>query len=171
MTQSRSDLKVLNATCSFPTETEQFEPDPDCNGADEMVTDETPLDDENGGDSGTIVQKPLTSNQKKVIQNIHNNCGHPSKEEFLRALRLSRARPEVLHYVRREFECPACAAKGHLPKPRLPAALPRTFRFNEALGVDLFEIESPGQFQNRFLQHGVLVHFVPIVHSCSGQDC
>ena len=82
-----------------------------------MVTDETPLDDENGGDSGTIVQKPLTSSQRKVSQNIHNNCGHPSKEEFLRALRLSRARPEVLDYVRREFECPACAAKGHPPKP------------------------------------------------------
>ena len=143
VTQSRSDLKVLNATCSFPTETEQHELDPDCNGADEMMTDETPLDNENGGDSETIVQKPLTSSQKKVIQNIHNNCGHPSKEEFLRALRLSRARPEVLDYVRREFECPACAAKGHPPKPRLPAALPRTFRFNETLGLDLFEIESP----------------------------
>ena len=25
----------------------------------------------------------------------------------------------------------------------MPAALPRTFRFNETLGVDLFEIESP----------------------------
>ena len=107
------------------------------------MTHETPLDNEIGGDSETIVQKPLTSNQKKVIQNIHNNCGHPSKEEFLRALRLSRARPEVLHFVRREFECPACAAKGHPPKPRLPAALPRTFRFNETLGLDLFEIESP----------------------------
>ena len=143
VTQSRSDLKVLNATCSFPTETEQFEPDPDCNGADEMMTDETPFDNENGGDSETIVQKPLTSNEKKVIQNIHNNCGHPSKEELLRALRLSRARPEVLHYVRREFECAASAPKGHPPKPRLPAALPRTFRFNETLGLDLFEIESP----------------------------
>ena len=108
-----------------------------------MMTDETPLDNENGGDNETIVQKPLTSNQQKVIQNIHNNCGHPSKEEFLRALRLSRARPEVLHYVRREFECPACAAKGHPPKPRLPAALPRTFRFNATLGLDLSEIESP----------------------------
>ena len=63
--QSRSDLQVLNGTCSFPTETEQHEPDPDCNGADEMMTDKTPLDNENGGDSGTIVQKPLTSNQKK----------------------------------------------------------------------------------------------------------
>ena len=86
VTQSRSDLKVWNETFSFPTETEQHELDPDCNGADEMMTDETPLDNENGGDSETIVQKPLTSNQKKVIQNIHNNCGHPSKEEFLRAL-------------------------------------------------------------------------------------
>ena len=143
VTQSRSDLKVLNATCSFPIETEQHELDPDGNGAGEMVTDEMPHDDENGGDSETIVQKPLTSSQKKVIQNIHINCGHPSKEEFLRALRLSRARPEVLHYVRREFECPACAAKGHPPKPGLSAALPRTFHFNETLGLDLFEIESP----------------------------
>ena len=143
VTQSQSDLKVLNATCSFPVETEQHELDPDCNGADEMMTDETPLHNENGDDDETIVQKPLTSSQKKVIQNIHNNCGHPSKEEFLRALRLSRARPEVLQYIRREFECPACAAKGHPPKPRFPAALPRTFRFNETLGLDLFEIESP----------------------------
>ena len=88
VTQSRSDLKVLNATCSFPTETEQHELDPDGNGADEMMTDETPLHNENGDDDETFVQKPLTSSQKKVIQNIHNNCGHPSKEEFLRALRL-----------------------------------------------------------------------------------
>ena len=51
--------------------------------------------------------------RRRSSQNIHNNCGHPSKEEFLRAVRLSRARPEVLDSVRREFECPACAAKGH----------------------------------------------------------
>ena len=171
VTQSRSDLKVLNAACSFPTETEQHELDPDCNGADEMVTDETLLDDENGGDSETIVQKPMTSSQKKVSPNIHNNCGHPSKEEFLRALRLSRARPEVLDYVRREFECPACAAEGHPPKPRLPAALPRTFRINETLGLDLVRDRVSRQFQNCFLQHGVFGHVVPIVYSCCGQDC
>ena len=124
----------------------------------------------NGCDSGTSARKPLTSSQKKVVQNIHNNRGPPSKEEFSRALRLSRARPEVLDYVRREFECPACAAKGHPPKPRLPAALPRTFRFGEALGVDLFEVESSDGTQNRFLQHGVLGHVVSFVHSYPGQD-
>ena len=70
-----SDLKELNVASSFPVDTEQHELDPDGNGADEMVTDETPFHDENGGDSGTIGHKQLTSNQKKVIQNIHSNCG------------------------------------------------------------------------------------------------
>ena len=100
-------------------------------------------DDEDGDDDTASTRKPLTANQKSVIQSIHNNCGHPSKEEFLRALRLSRARSEVLNYAQQAFECPACAAKGHPPKQRMFAALPRTFRFNETLGVDLFEIESP----------------------------
>ena len=111
-------------------------------GADELVSDEMSPGDENGCDSDTSARKPLTSSQKKVVQNIHNNCGHPRKGELLRALRLSRARPEVLDNVRREFECPACAAKGQPPKLPLPAAVPRTFHFNETLGVDLFEIES-----------------------------
>ena len=48
--------------------------------------------------------------------------------------------------------------------------MPRTSRFNETLGVDLFEIESSGWFQNRFLQHGVLGHVVSVVHSYPGQD-
>ena len=112
VTQLLSYLKDLNVTCSFLVETEQHELDPNRNGVDEMVTDETPLDDKNGGDSETVVWKPLTSSQRKVTQNIHDSCWHPSKDEFLRALRLSRARPLVLDYVRREFECPACASKG-----------------------------------------------------------
>ena len=45
---------------------------------------------------------------------------------------------------------PHCAAKGHLPKPRLPAAMPRTFRFNETPGVDLFEVESSDGTKNIF---------------------
>ena len=143
VTQSRSDLKVLNATCSFPTETEQHELDPNRNGADEMMTDETPLDNENGGDSETIVQKPLTSNQKKVIQNIHNNCGHPSKEEFLRALRLSCPTGGSSLCATRVRVSSMCSQRASSKTQVSTAALPRTFRFNETLGLDLFEIESP----------------------------
>ena len=62
VTQSRCDLKVLNAACSFPTETEQHELDPDCNGADEMVTEENAfLTMKMVVTMKTIVQKPLTS--------------------------------------------------------------------------------------------------------------
>ena len=143
MTHSWSDLVNPNVAISFPVEREQHELDPEGAGADEVGTDEMHTDDEGVCDNTTSTQKPLTTNLKKVAQNIHSNCGHPSKEQFLRALRLSRARPEVLDYMRREFECPACAAKGHPSKSRLPAAMPRTFRFNETLGVDLFEVESP----------------------------
>ena len=132
-TQSRSDLKDLNVACPFPVETEQHELVPDGDGADEMVTDEVLPDDENGGDSETSVQKTVDIEPEEG-----HNCGHQSKEEFLRTLSLSRAPQEGLDCVRREFECPACAAKGHPPKPGFPAALPRTFRFNETLGVVLF---------------------------------
>ena len=58
------------------------------------------------------VTRTLTEAQKKCLQDIHNGCGHPSKEEFLRALRLSRATEAVLDYIRKEFKCPACEAKG-----------------------------------------------------------
>ena len=90
--------------------------------------------------SGKSERDTIDNESEEGGSNIHYNCGHPSKEEFLRALRLSRARPEVLDYVRREVECLACAAKGHPPKPSLPAAMPRTFRVNETLGVDLLRL-------------------------------
>ena len=142
-TRSSSGQVFSNVASPFLVETEQHELEPEETCANAMDCDDVAGGDEDGGDDTASTWKSLTANQKRLIQNIHNNCGHPSREEFLRALRLSRARSEVLNYVRREFECPACATKGHLPKPRMPAALPRTFRFNETLGVDLFEIESP----------------------------
>ena len=55
----------LNVAYSFPVETEQHELDPDGTRADE--TDEVPLDDENGGDSETVVRKPLTLSQQGEI--------------------------------------------------------------------------------------------------------
>ena len=65
VTRLRSDLKDLHVACSFPVGSEQHELDPDGNGADEMVTDEIPLDNENGGDSEATVRKPLSSSQSE----------------------------------------------------------------------------------------------------------
>ena len=112
--QSSSGRLFPNVASSFPVETEQHELEPEETGADELEPDEMAVDDEDGCDDDTAsAWKKLKTSQKRVIQNIHHNCGHPSKEKFLRALRLSRAQPDFFDYVRREFECPACAAKGH----------------------------------------------------------
>jgi hypothetical protein len=87
--------------------------------------------------------RPPTQAQKNQVHKIHDNCGHPQKEDFLRALRFGRANPDVLSYVRKEFRCEACAARGTLPKSRRPAALPRTFTFNQVVGINLVEVPSP----------------------------
>eukprot|EP00974_Lingulodinium_polyedra_P003332 312418-Lingulodinium_polyedra.AAC.1 len=54
-----------------------------------------------------ITHAPLSQVQKDIIPKIHNYCGHPSKEEFVQALRLARATDQVLRYVRHAFQCPA----------------------------------------------------------------
>ena len=84
-------------------------------GADEVEEVEIEPDHESGyppGESGVSDsapastmddhhEDPLTEEQMRVIHKIHENCGHPSKDEFMRALRLSRARPKLFHYVRK----------------------------------------------------------------------
>ena len=48
----------------------------------------------------------------------------------------------MLDYVRHSFRCEGCEAKGKMVKPSPPAVLPRTLRFNETVGIDLFTVPS-----------------------------
>ena len=116
---------------SYPVETQDITPQ-----------EEEREEEENVLDENVLLHDPLTEAQKKIIMKIHVNAGHPSKEEFLRALRLSRAKRKVLAYVRKAFQCNACDARGTVPKARPPASFPRTFRFNETVGIDLFEVDN-----------------------------
>ena len=124
------------SACTFPVDDGDIEP--------EDMQDDTVADPVYGPVEHDDVSAPcpLTAAQKKTLHDIHNNCGHPSRQEFLRQLRMSKANQNVLDYVRHHFNCPACDAKGTMPKPRPPASLPKTFRFNMTVGVDLFEIEN-----------------------------
>ena len=118
-----------SAAGSFPVETRQHELEPEETGANALNCDDVADGDDDGGDDTASTWKPLTANQKRVIQNIHNHCGHPSREEFLRALRLSRTRSEVLSNVRREFECPACAAQGTSSGVKASSSVAADFAF------------------------------------------
>eukprot|EP00435_Cladocopium_sp_Y103_P006319 s22_g2.t1 len=59
----------------------------------------------------------LSREDKRLIQKLGNNVmGHPAKPEFCRALRLTRARPEVRKYVKKEFQCSIISEPRPQPK-------------------------------------------------------
>ena len=49
-------------------------------------------------------QRP-TETQIKMVDQYHQNLGHPSRREFLKVLKAAHAKPAVLEYVRREYRC------------------------------------------------------------------
>eukprot|EP00969_Alexandrium_andersonii_P146465 6477318-Alexandrium_andersonii.AAC.1 len=71
----------------------------------------------------------------RLIQKCHENCGHPTRRDFLRLLKLAHAKQEVQDYVRLLHSCPACSARPR-PETRRPSAVPKTYQFNAILGVD-----------------------------------
>ena len=93
--------------------------------------EDTPLDEE-----------VPNRDQVRILRRIHVNLGHPTKEEFLRALRLGRARPGVLRWVKSEFRCPECEA-NRKQGVRRPATIGRSYRFNHVVGVDVVFLADP----------------------------
>ena len=87
---------------------------------------------------------PLSSSQRRLVHKVHVNTGHPDRTRMLRALKAAGAKPQVLKYVRDEFQCEDCNLK-QLPDNRRRAQLPRTFSFNKVLSIDFFYINFQGK--------------------------
>ena len=83
--------------------------------------------------------QPATA-QLRDLKIAHDNAGHPSNQDFSRLIRRGNGKPEVAAWVRRHFKCEQCDAQRQ-PKARRPAAVPKTFRFNHVVGIDLVEIK------------------------------
>eukprot|EP00971_Amphidinium_carterae_P018320 361404-Amphidinium_carterae.1 len=120
--------------------------------------DDADLDIEPGeeiGDASTGELHWLASeSERKALQLAHNNLGHPRQEDFARLLRRGSVRPEVVRWVSRHSECPACAHNQE-PDARIPAGAPRTFSPNMVVGMDCFHMMHPLSQENEaWLQCG-----------------
>ncbi|CAE7228874.1 pol [Symbiodinium sp. CCMP2592] len=74
---------------------------------------------------------------RRELFKVHRNLNHPAKDVFLRALRHSGVRDDVLQWVKEFFTCPLCeASKRSLPAR--PAHLAKALEFNAIVAVDLF---------------------------------
>jgi hypothetical protein len=56
-------------------------------------------------------------------------------------LRRGNCKPEIVAWVRKHFKCETCQATAH-PKARRPSAVPRTYRHNHIVGIDLISIRN-----------------------------
>ncbi|CAK8996137.1 Retrovirus-related Pol polyprotein from transposon RE1 (Retro element 1) (AtRE1) [Includes: Protease RE1 [Durusdinium trenchii] len=96
-----------------------------------------PDDEEEGAPGQEMpVVKGLTRSEKNLVHKLHVNMGHPSPDAFARVMRLGRARPEVLDYIKKEFTCDLCE-EHQRPKAARPAAMPKFYEPNKVVGVDV----------------------------------
>ena len=82
----------------------------------------------------------VTEAQKRLIQRVHVNTGHPPRDRFLRAMRAAGALPQVLKYIKEEHQCPDCQVRQR-PDTHRKTQFPRTFSFNKILCIDVFYLK------------------------------
>ena len=82
----------------------------------------------------------ISESQKRLVQRVHINIGHPPKDRFLRALRAAGALPQILHYVHNEYQCDDCRLRQR-PGFHRKAQLPRTFSFNKVVCLDFLYVK------------------------------
>eukprot|EP00913_Durusdinium_trenchii_P030436 g28511.t1 len=88
------------------------------------------------GEDPDHVQGAITAEDKRIINKLHQNLGHPNNYELSKALRLARARNAVWRYVKDEFKCDICE-RNKKPKAARPAMLPKTFEPCRTIGLDV----------------------------------
>ena len=76
---------------------------------------------------------------KAAVRRAHFNLAHPSREAFVRLLRLGGAAREAVEYARL-WTCPVCARSRAPTAPR-PAAMPMAESFNDLVSLDIFTIK------------------------------
>ena len=78
----------------------------------------------------------ISEADRRKIKKLHENLGHPSTEDFVRALKMARAREEVWRYVKTEFKCGLCQSHQR-PELNRPATIPRSYAPGRTVGVDV----------------------------------
>ena len=73
---------------------------------------------------------------KRLVRRLHVNLGHPARNDFCRALRMGKAREEVIKYVKNQFSCDLCSGQER-PKAARPSTIPRHFETGKVVGVDV----------------------------------
>ena len=76
---------------------------------------------------------------KKAVRKAHRNLGHPSRESFVRMLRLGGTKPDAMRYARL-WTCATCA-QMKAPSMQRPAMVKKEVQdFNDTVSLDLLTV-------------------------------
>jgi len=136
------------------TEEDSGEPRPeDWIGDIDVTDDAAPLsddDDDNDTLPTTDDNFQPTAQQIRDLKIAHDNCGHPTAPDFARMLKLGNAKPELVKWVKHNFKCDACEANKR-PRSKRPSAVPKSYRFNHVVGLDLLEKRNHERIKHFYL--------------------
>ena len=93
-------------------------------------------DEEDDEEGGHHMECAVSPEEKKLIEKLHQNMGHPSTDALARAPRMGKAREEIIKYVKKTFRCDLCD-RHRMPKPARPATIPKSYEANQVVGVDV----------------------------------
>ncbi|CAE7565416.1 RE1 [Symbiodinium sp. CCMP2592] len=94
--------------------------------------DERPLRE---GAAGITFDKKVPKDTAAALRRLHQNLGHPAREDLVRHLHLAGADKDVIKAAK-SLSCSTCArTKG--PKSARPAAEPKLLEFGDVVGVDM----------------------------------
>ncbi|CAE7610734.1 RE2 [Symbiodinium sp. CCMP2592] len=87
------------------------------------------------GAAGITFDKKVPKDVAAALRRLHQNLGHPAREDLVRHLHLAGADKDVIKAAK-SLSCSTCArAKG--PKSARPAAEPKLLEFGDVVGVDM----------------------------------
>ena len=87
------------------------------------------------GAAGITFDKKVPPDMAAALRRLHQNLGHPAKEDLVRHLHHAGADRDVIKAAK-SLECTTCAMSKR-PKSARPAAEPKLLEFGDVVGVDM----------------------------------
>ena len=82
------------------------------------------------------IKSKTTRKMRRAVRKAHRGLGHPSREVFVKMLRLGQAQKAAIDYAK-TWQCPVCAASQMPGAPHPATATLRPCGFNETVVADL----------------------------------
>ena len=121
--------------------------------------------------SGITFEDGVPGIVKSSLRRLHQNLGHPRKEDLVRHLRLAGCEDTIIKAAK-GMRCTICAATAG-PRISRPSAVPRMYDFNDCVGADLLHHHDIDDKRHTFLSlvdWGTSYHIVIPLEGFDNED-